>query len=1134
MLATLFLLSGATSLVYQVLWIRQLSLILGSTLYAVSAVVGAFMAGLAVGSVLFGAVADRARRPLLIYALLEAGIGALALAIPHLFALIGGSALASGWMSFALVIGMLFLPTILMGGTLPALARFVAGYPGTRGRLIGGLYALNTAGAVIGAALTGFVLIRTLGVVHTTWIIAAGNFAIAVFAAVLARSWPAAEPAPIAAPKERVERESKLIPAITATYVVNGFVGIALEVLWTRAVLLFIGNSIYAFTIILTTFLLGIAIGSSVMSSIVRRVANAPQLLVGIQCLIGLIVGATPFLLGWIGVPVFEAARERSAPLGLGAQALSGYVVAVLFILPPTLLLGASFPLVARAVADHTSRVGHAVGGIYALNTLGGVLGSLLASILLIPALGIERSILLAAALSAGAGMVLALRARAVGWGRLGGGLLASLLLAIPLAPNHLQAMLERMLRIDLSFYEEGLETTVGVYESREAGRPVLLINNVGLSDRGVVHKMLAHLPALFHPAPERALVLGFGVGISSNSFAAHPLATNDCVEISPEVMEAAPHFGALNQMIASRGDPAFRAHIADGRRFLLAHPEPYDLIALDANTGNLRNAGVGKLYTREFFALCRRRMTPDGMITVYVSPNGTLREFKMITRTFSEVFPHTTLWLDPVYGETCVLLGTMRPLRIDLERYLERIQRPAVQDDLEGFDLDQPGMLLSAFMLGEEKVRLFAQDGELNTDDRPIMEFYPLDMDPFDVDDHPLSEAGLPLFEDSLTPCLETPSEPSAAVREVLTFIDQERRIAPLKRRCEEARAAGDPAAVEWLKAAAGLHPEAEYLRMMLGHGRHAAGAAEAAYQADPSAENQGRLGVIAARREEYARALPLIEAAIAAFPPGNSPGAADRAAWHLEAARAARRTRAFAKSRQHLDAAEQLGENVALDRAELVLQERGTAGAEQIRSLLVAARISTAEVGRILALCRTLRQSGIQEPQIIAFEAGTLETLGDYAGAWSAYGDLRQAAPLQGEVTERERICALLLGLRWSVEQAAHGPEADPAPVLTSSMGYGTVPLPSIPAVDHDRADPWLELSSLYRGTGRPLPAYRMARAARTVDPENPLPYVTVGQTSLALGAKPIAKLAFERAVSLDPSNTAARATLRQLTSS
>jgi spermidine synthase len=1146
LLLGIFLLSGATSLVYQILWVRVLSLTLGSTVFAISLVISAFMAGLALGSAWLGRRADARGGALRTYAWLELGIGVAALVLPVLFGLLAraaaapdsalGDLVSSRAFAFVASFLLLLVPTTLMGGTLPVLSRYVAAFSLPRGLSIGALYTANTVGAIVGTAITGFVLIRVLGIQQATLVAAVGNILVFGLALFLAGRWP--DPPLVAEgdadlPTGDVAPDDiALLGPITIVYALNGFTGLALEVLWTRAIVLFSANTIYAFTVILTTFLVGIAVGSAVMSAVVPRLRRVGPLIGGLQCAMAIVVGVTPFLLRRFGVDLVAGSVDGTPATWLAESLGRAYLVAALFMLPPTLLMGATFPLVARVVAGATSRVGRAVGRIYALNTVGAVAGSLLAGFVVLPWLGIQGSILAFALVAGLAGLFLVIRARSRGWiaagavGTVGVGLL------LVASPNHFRILLEEALDHRFTFYEEGIETTVAVYDSERAARPVLVINNTALDDRGVVHKLLVHLPMMVVPDPQRALVLGFGVGISNESLASHNIAVNDCVEISPSVMNAAPFFASLNGNIAHRGDPSFTVHVEDGRKFLLAADEPYDLIVLDANSGNLRNAGVGKLYTRDFFELCRSRLAEDGMVTLYVSPNGTLDEFTMITRTFLEVFEHTTLWVDRPFGQTCVLMGGLEPLRIDLDRYLERFEDPQVVLDLAVFDLDQPGALLACFVAGSEVLDVFTEGGAVNTDDHPVMEFFPLKVNLFAADDRLFGEVGFPLILESVVPYLEhTPDDP--AHREILDFVSRGDESFPSVVDGWVHRWNGNTdAARSAFQAAAGLHPEAEYLRTLLGYGRRQRAERLDAAEAGDLAARIAAANLLL-RRDEHEAARDRYEAILAAWTDADG-DEIDRAQVSLGAGRAARERGDLAAAREHLTRAHESGVEVLLDLALLDLAAAGDEEARtEARRAVIDAALNTLDVPvAVRTMVDALGGSGLLPRDRLTL-ARALEALGDPAGAHVLYQGLVQDLPTNPAVGQGQSRTGAELGLRVDLFRRALGSDPRALGPLRSPFLDGTVAASQVPPRDYRSAAAWLELADHYLRARRAIDAYRAARAARTVEPDAGMPYAAIAQTAYLLQSATIAEraLAEAEARGVDPATLArARAAATQ----
>jgi spermidine synthase len=1083
----LFLLSGASSLVYQILWVRELSLVVGSTSHAVSLVVSAFMAGLAIGSAWLGKRADDFGSPLRMYALLEAGIGVYALLVPLL--LVGISKLAAalagvphtGWILFLLSFLVLIPPTVLMGGTLPVLSRYVVGYEGSRGSWIGALYGFNTAGAILGTAAAGFVLIRAFGIHTTTLLAASANLTVVALALGVAKAWPGWTP-PVEVEPTEAERSEPAASFVVWAYFFAGLSGLALEVAWTRAIVLFAPNSVYAFTVILTVFLLGIAMGSTAMAAFEHRVKRPALVFGGLQCLVGLIAGLTPLGLSWFGLEFFMASNAWASALGPVARVAGAVGPAVFMILPATILMGASFPLLARVVSGHTKDVSRTLGRAYALNTVGAVLGSLGAGFLFLPWLGIQRTILLFATINVAAGLAVVLRSKHRPWGVVGGASFATVFGLLVFAPNLLQRTLERGLGVELSFYREGLETTVSVYQSLEAERPVLVINKTALDDHGVVHQLLAHIPATLHENPQRVLTLGFGVGITSHSFSTHDIAENHCVEISPGVIEAAPHFRQLNHDVVTRGDPRFRLHVTDGRRFLLANTRPFDIIALDANSGSLSDAGVGKLYTREFFTLCKERLNEGGMITLYVSlfmpPSG----FRMITSTFLEVFPHTSLWIDRPYGETMVLLGGTRALSVDVARYRSRVRQPTVQADLKTFALDPEAGLLGCFVMDETRLADFARGGEANTDDHPIMEYFGFDHSWWEDRDRVAADAGFLLHRESILPRLQGAER---APKLVAALKRSQASLYPLLESRVLRRLRAVNAARASLDQAARLEP-AEYLHRLRSCSREVLG----------RADQPALRGRVHEQRGEWTLALSAYTEALA-----KETDKARQSALHLARARCLRRAapQDGSPSASLDEARAELGRAVARAAGTSIAQRVATyASAERLR-LDPQRRAGQAVIDRDWALALSFL-SAPSSPAEWALAGRSYLALGDACAASHAFAQAGDSAAALDK-----KIVALELGLLASLAKSvgSSGP-------LRGSFQVAVDP--PAQSVDHRQATPWLSLARLYLQAGRPLHALRRALAARNAEPDRPEVYTLLSELGAKLGDEELQKRAAE----------------------
>src|SRR3989475_10713709 len=687
-------LSGTSGLLYEVAWARMLHLLFGDTVLAVSTVLASFMAGLAMGSLWIGRSIDRRRRVLAVYASLEAGIGLSAILFPvvlqgvtPLYVWLHQSLSSSFWLfslaRFFLAFGLLCVPTALMGATLPVLSRYLVQSSATLGWNVGVLYALNTGGAVLGCFMAGYVLIGSLGLSRTVWIGAALNFAIALVVLVGqrwietsdARDVPSPSPG-VAAPAVALY-DAGTVRRVLWSFALAGCAALSYEVIWTRALTFFVGNSTYAFSAMLTTFLCGLALGSVLVARIADRSGNVLALLGALQVGIGIYGILTIAILGrlFCGLDAWWEGFSNAywgAPLGL--TFLKTFVV----ILPPTLCMGATFPLVSKIVTHGPQLVGRGVGSAYACNTLGAIVGAWVSGFVAIPLLGIHHSLALTALLSMGTGGVLLASSSTslLRQGALSAAALSCVIAVMGAAPTLRFSDIAGEPEKEVQHYEEDVagvvKVTTDVYDRRllsingwsvaGTGSPnpdVTLVN-----DYPEVQKMLAHLPMLLHPAPRRVLVIGFGAGGTAWSLSRYAaLQRLDIVEFVPGVIRAARFFPEVNHDVLT--DPRVRVIIDDGRNYLLVSPETYDVLSVD--TLDPKHVGNGNLYTREFYELSKRVLTPGGIFVQWLPYHQVdTASLKMIARTFQDVYPHATMWLNRFKGYT-LLLGTLEPLQIDV-----------------------------------------------------------------------------------------------------------------------------------------------------------------------------------------------------------------------------------------------------------------------------------------------------------------------------------------------------------------------------------------------------------------------------------------------------------------------------------
>lgn len=747
---TLFALSGCVALVYEVLWTKYLILTFGATIEVVSLVTATFMAGLAGGSLLLGRYADRNRRLLLVYALLEGGIALFALTFPPALDLVESVYIRSRQslpdspglttlLHLALAALLLLPPAVCMGGTLPIMCRFFV-----KKRLsgeIGKLYALNTLGATLGAFGAGYLLIPNLGLSLTGYLGVAVNVLVALLAWQLARkiclrAVAAATPSTVSeAPLQPVTGFAFLLVSV----MLIGAYGLAYEILWTRVLLLFLGNTSYAFATMLSAYLVGIALGGAIYARRIRRTTNIPALFALLTVGMGAAVALTvPFYdrLAHVFLAAHDLAGEHWWLLTLGYFFIVFAVMCV-----PTLLSGSLLPAAVAMLAPGPEQTGRGVGLIVLHNTLGAVLGSLLAGFILIPQLGIQNSFRLLAALNILSGLALFVRFRACRAGRLAVPALALagfVAVMLPAAWNPawmnsgiycyaekylemggLEKVLSEERIIDVI---EGTDTTVAVHESLDGKMRFFTVN--GKTDGGTGRDMgtqilVSHLPMLLHPEPRRALVIGLGTGMSLRGLSAHPTEAIDCVEISPEVVKASVWFAEANGQVLR--DPKVRLLVEDGRNLLLTERQSYDVIVSEPS--NPWQAGNANLFTLDFYRLAARRLAADGIFCQWLGLYDiTTENLRIASRTFSQVFPHALVFTS---GADLLLVGSRQPLVMDYQRLAQRLAVPAIAEALTLAQVQSPGELVARhFLFTEEALQAFSGSGVLNTDDRSILEY--------------------------------------------------------------------------------------------------------------------------------------------------------------------------------------------------------------------------------------------------------------------------------------------------------------------------------------------------------------------------------------------------------------------------
>ncbi len=741
----LFFTSGACGLLYQVVWTRKLVLLFGTAAYAVSTVLSIYFLGLALGSLWGGRLADRSRNPLYLYGVFEVLIGVWALLFivaisPAEGMIVPVLRLFSGQRAFAVglraLLSLLFLlvPVVLMGATLPLLAKYVTAGDRTRGLRIGALYSINTFGAVAGCAVTGFWLLAKYGYFRTTLIGAAANAAAGVLAIVLSRFALTAS-ARDEAPEAADIRSVATLPAgkaalVLAVFALSGFCALALEVVWTRLLVLVFTGTTYAFTTMLVAMLCGIALGSAVAAALADR-AKSPmfafgvaEMCAGIACI--LMLGNFARIAGQYG-PMMQDAGYRWAGIMRSRFLLS---FSALFL--PTFVFGMTFPLVVRAVTAGRERLGRDIGVLYSANTFGGVLGSLAGGFLVIPLLGTHWGIVtLAAALFVG-GLLVTLASPGRSWVRKGiataaaTGLLVWALAHMPanvgLAVN--QAYLPE--KSEILHYDEGVEGTVVVAEEDEEDEELgryLWINAMQATasiEKGVrMNRLQGALPLMFAHNPENVLFMCFGSGITAGTLGlSDAFKRIDAVELSKNVLEAAHYFNEYNLNVID--NPKTNFIIDDGRNFLLTTPNRYDLITFEPMP--MAQAGVSTFYTREYYESCLAHLAPGGMVSQWVPLHSLNPEIvRSLVYTFTTVFPDYCAWF---VNADLFLSGSNQPLVLDMTALRARLENPDVSAALAAAGYHDIPELLASYFMGKEALDAYTQGGTIMTDDRPWAEF--------------------------------------------------------------------------------------------------------------------------------------------------------------------------------------------------------------------------------------------------------------------------------------------------------------------------------------------------------------------------------------------------------------------------
>ena len=751
----------------------MLTLVFGSTALAVSTVLATYMGGLGLGSYLAGKVADRIKNSVRAYALAEAAIGLYALAVPWLihfypglnhwlWATFGDHYTLLSLLRFVASAALLIVPTTLMGATLPLLARYFVSRPFEFGRVslrLGTLYAVNIFGGVSGCFLAGFIALPLIGVRSTNFLAASFDMSLAaaiVIAQHVRRRWPVAPKGPsldeLAAQANPAEANLVVITpaarrAVLFAFAVSGATAMTLQVLWTRALAVIIGSSIFSFTIILLAFLIGLGTGSAAFGRLAQRfrdpVRSLAMVHLGIVAAIGLSYLVTDRL------PYVFTYLLSSTSITADAVLVCQFTLACIAVLPSTFLMGAIFPITVRVVTADIGRVGRDVGSAYALNTVGAIVGSFLSGFVVLPQLGLQKGIYVSAVLDLGlAALLFAVSTslprsrRLLGMAAAAG--MALLALALPrwnltdfsigffrvsMARDYIEIVEHRHQKKKwqmpkLVYYKDGIATTVSV---DQWGKVFSLKNNgkVDASNDADMPTQISVglLPLLLYhnDHPPKVALVGFGSGVTAGAVTQYPIASLEVVELEPAIYEASHFFDSVNQRPLQ--NPKVRALVGDGRNFLSQRSDQFDVII--SQPSNPWITGVSNLFTREYFQDIKARLRDDGIFCQWAQLYEMAPwNIKAIYRTLAEEFPYVMVFAAEDLSSDTILIARRHPINLDVRQIARAFENPITAAEAKRAGFASPHDVPAFLLLGPEELRSFTAGAAVNTDDNALIEF--------------------------------------------------------------------------------------------------------------------------------------------------------------------------------------------------------------------------------------------------------------------------------------------------------------------------------------------------------------------------------------------------------------------------
>jgi spermidine synthase len=751
LMGCVFFFSGFSSLIYEVVWMRRLSLFFGSDVYSAALTLSAFMGGLTIGSLLAARYSDRARNPLIWYGILEICIGLYALFFPNFLNMFAGEYrriyqtlfATAPWLynSFRILVATitLLIPTTMMGSTLPLVVKRF-GKHRKIGKYSGFFYSINTCGALVGVLGVGFVLLPNLGI-HTTTVVACCiNVLIGLLALSFGLAWRRDENELIEASNEASSDlvESGYDPKLERAGLIgiglSGLAALALEVVWMRILALSFSGAVYSFSIMLSCFLFGIYYGSKKVAEIVDQQPQPMRLFGFLELFLGVSVAGLG-ILSYFVPRFFSNLLWLLTGISRGkfgiACTIAQFVVSGMLIAIPTILLGATFPIAVKICTPAIKFIGRGTARVYAANTAGAIVGSLLGGLVLIPMFGHRVSLLMIAAIFTATGLFLlhktssGLKQAQVAAFVMVFAVLSvgALLLPKQIVTNFYFAGSEKA---QLVYHGEGIAHTVDIIKTPK-NVVIMQVNGTLEADTTYSQRrhfiLKAHLPLLLHPRPREVAVVGLGLGITLSATNRHPgIERIQVIELSPEMVKAQRYLEDVSGGVLN--SPKVRVRIDDGRNFMAMSNQQFDMITADPI--HPRVSGVGYLYTKEYYEALKQRLHPDGVVCQWMPMYRISRKsFDVAFRTFVAVFPNASFWYVRGHG---LFVATQGSFSIDFKDLEQRLQDPVVKADMASINIKSPAEFVSYMLMGPDQIRSYlasTPDNLMNTDDNAYLEYH-------------------------------------------------------------------------------------------------------------------------------------------------------------------------------------------------------------------------------------------------------------------------------------------------------------------------------------------------------------------------------------------------------------------------